>query len=451
MNTEFNYSIFLDGKEFNNIPKHVAETIETLMSGGDVLFVKRNPEIIERNLSVNETNIDVLKEIRILNENIAASHLQLVEQANANLVKYSNEFNEVIAPVVKTINEIKNNPQEQDIASLNRALDNISSRINDISNNVHNFVPLLLRDNLNKQKEDIIESMIASLKPKEETEKSVEKGQNYENELTDTMRELTKRMGYDVQLVGREKDRACDIHVRDIDAKILYAVEAKNYSNTVPGKEVEKFYRDLELLKHDPEYAAYRIIGLFVSTSASIAGHGNFNIDESGNFFIAGENNNASMLLSIFMLCHRMAYNKKFNELEDNADSAEQRKKVILDVHNLLQKNTKMIKVINNQIKNANSIIKDAEDMKSLISPVNEILEEYVKEFELELKKKPHSKQNNKKRVTAMVETESATEEDTTEQEPTKKKSLYVKPKRKYTIKSAPIELESDEIVAEWE
>lgn len=485
MNTEFEFSIFLDGKEINNVPKHVAEVIETLMSTGDVLFIKRNPKIIERSIAAETPDSEVLKEIKkmnvIINDSYAKiieqsnnavtrystdfsealvpvmrslneSYAKLLEQSNEAIMKYSRDFSDALAPVMRSLNDLKKDPQTLELNMLTQNLSTLSSRVNDIGVSFSSYLPSMLKDKLDEQKNDIIEHVISSLNPpKEETEKSVEKGQNYENELADTMRELTKRMGYDVQLVGREKDRACDIHVRDIDAKILYAVEAKNYSNTVPGKEVEKFYRDLELLKHDPEYAAYRIIGLFVSTSASIAGHGNFNIDDYGNFFIAGENNNATMLLSIFMLCHRMAYNKKFNEPEDNIDGAEHRKKVILDVHNLLQKNTKMIKVINNQIKNANSIIKDAEDMKSLISPVNEILEEYVKEFELELKKKSHFKQNNKKRVTAMVETESATEEDMMEQEPPKKKTVHAKPKKKYVIKSAPIELESDETVAEWE
>ena len=444
MDTEFEFSIFLDGKEIDNVPKHVAEMIKTLMSTGDVLFVKRNPKIIERNISMETQDSEVLKEIRkmntIINDSYAKiieqsnntvtnyssnfsealvpvmrsmneTYAKLLEQSNEAIMKYSKDFSNALAPVMQTLNDLKKDPQTLELTMLTQSLSGLSSRVNDIGTTFSSYLPSMLKDKLDEQRDDIINHMISSLNPpKEESEKSVIKGSDYENELIDTIRELTKWMPFRVESVGKTKE-CCDIHVYDIEARILYAIEAKNYSNPIPGKEVEKFHRDLDLLRHNPDFASYKIIGMFLSKSTSISGHPDFDMDDAGNYYLAGENNNESMLLAIFMFCHKMSYNKKFEELDNASESTERQKQVLLRVYDVLSKNSRLIKMMENQIKNAKTIIKDAEDMKNIIQPVSGILEEFIRVFDLDAKKS--KQQRRKPKISAVAQDlSSAPEED---------------------------------------
>lgn len=488
MSTEFEFSIFLDGKEVNDLPKRMVEMIESLMSSGDVLFIKRNPKIIERTIAVETPDSEVLKEIKkmntIINDSYAKiieqsnstvtrysadfsealvpvmrsmneSYARLLEQSNEAIMKYSRDFSDALAPVMRSLNDLKKDPQTLELNMLTQNLSTLSSRVNDIGVSFSSYLPSMLKDKLDEQKNDIIEHVISSLNPpKEESEKSVTKGTDYENELIDTIRELTKWMPFRVESVGKTKE-CCDIHVYDTEARILYAIEAKNYSNAVPGKEVDKFHRDLDLLRHNQNFASYKIIGMFLSKSTSISGHPDFDMDDAGNYYLAGENNNESMLLSIFMFCHKMAYNKKFEELDDTTESTERRKQVLLRVYEVLSKNSKMIKMMENQIKNAKAIIKDAEDMKNIIQPISGILEEYIRVFDLDNKK---SKQRRKPKTSAVVcDISSANEEDMIDMD-SATETISMKPKsppttRKYTRgrkKEVDLSNVEDDFVPEW-
>lgn len=409
MDTEFEFSIFLDGKEIDNVPKQVTEMIETLMSTGDVLFIKRNPKIITRSIPLETQDGEVLNEIRKMNETVNESYTKLLEQSNDVIMRYSKEFNDALAPVMQTLNDLKKDPHSLELSMLTQNLSTLSSRVNDIGTTFSSYLPSMLKDKLKEQENEIVKSIIESLNPpKESSEKSVTKGLDYENELIDLIRELTKWMSFRVEAVGKTKE-CCDIHVYDTEARILYAIEAKNYSNPVPGKEVEKFHRDLDLLRHNPDFASYKLIGMFLSKSTSISGHPDFDMDDAGNYYLAGESNNKNMLLSIFMFCHKMAYNKKFEELDNTSDSTERRKQVLLEVYEVLSKNSKLLKIMENQIKNAKAIIKDAEDMKNIIQPASGILEEYIRVFDLDAKK---NKRQRKPKLCAIVQDLSSAPEE---------------------------------------
>ena len=300
------YDIRLDGEIVTDLPKALYEPLQMLMNGHQSLIILRKPEIIERDVQINDNAAIMNETVKRIEEAINLQQTQITELFNSTI----NAFNSQVKELKGSLSEIANQPQS-DTGSIKTMIELLAGNVTNTLNNL----PLTLQDKFNNQTDRLIESINDTLKPKDSLNVTI-KGAAYEQEVTQQFESL----GIDTLSIEHVSttNHVCDIHVIDTNNDILYAVECKNYTSTVGRSELKKFESDLENLR--TIHTNKTVIGLFLSKQTRIVEHGMFDIDSDGNVYLAGDYNTPNMWRALIMYFGKL---KNKNRLinQPNADN----------------------------------------------------------------------------------------------------------------------------------
>jgi hypothetical protein len=373
------YDVRLDGEIVTNLPKSLYEPLQALMSGHQSLIILRKPEIIERDIQIDD-NADIIDEsVKRLEEAINLQRTQITEVFNSTI----SEFNNQVKDLKLSLNEIANQPQN-DTSSIKTMIELLAGNVT----NTLNTLPLTLHDKFNNQTDRLIESINDTLRPKDSLNVTI-KGAAYEQEVTQQFESL----GIDTLSIEHVSttNHVCDIHVIDTNNDILYAVECKNYTNTVGRDQLKKFESDLENLR--TIHTNKTVIGLFLSKQTRIVEHGMFDIDSDGNVYLAGDYNTPNMWRALIMYFGKL---KNKNRLinQPNADN-EEHIRVLTSVYYAMKDIEPLSNIIATNIQRVNDMLKDLQTMSAKIKPLSELIDQYDKLYHFE--QKPKKAQRSKK------------------------------------------------------
>ena len=316
------YTVLLDGRRVDNLNKDASSMISRLMEYSNSLIVVKNNS--ETNYCPRESSLEMLG---IMNT------LRSLEAAIAELAERYDSQKQVsmdISPLAAVF--------ERDIKLINS---NIELLKHDISTKIDNFDPL-------------------------HTGKSVNQGALGQNLVINMLEDLD--MNLSVTDVS-QTSHVCDIHVIDPDYSLMYPIEVKNYTATIPGAEIEKFKKDMINLRSDPSYQNYTLIGLFLTTTKSIPKKGELYIDDDGDMYLSKKYLNKDVLQLLFTY-YRQLYKNKTGEKnipKESTSSEERDMSLYKDIYDLLQSITAHRKLIHANLKSAQTILKNCEIMEKSI------------------------------------------------------------------------------------
>ena len=366
------YDIRLDGEIVTDVPKPVGEALQTFMKGHETLIVMRKPDIIDRDVTIDDQSSAIDESVKRVEIAINDQRNQITETFNTVVSSLNSEVNEL----KKTISEYASRPQN-DTASIKTMIDLLAGRLNDISN----ALPLTLQDKFNTQTDRLIESIADTIRPKDSINASI-KGATYELEVTAQFEALNIPT-LSIERVSTEH-HVCDIHVIDTINDILYAVECKNYTSTIGRDQLDKFKRDLEELKL--RYPNKTVVGLFLSKQTRIVEHGMMNVDSDGNVYLAGEYNTPDMWRALILYLGRLKQNNRL--ISQQSDDNEERMRVLLSAYQAMKDAESIGTIIGANILRVNEMLKDLQLMASKIKPIGEIIEQFDKIYQFNVKPK---------------------------------------------------------------
>jgi hypothetical protein len=366
------YDVRLDGEIVTDLPKSLYEPLQMIMNGHQSLIILRKPEIIERDVQIDNNTSIMDESVTRLEEAINLQRNQITEAINATI----NAFNNQVKELKESLNEIANQPQN-DNGSIKTMLELLASNVT----NTLNTLPLTLQERLNSQTDRLIDSINDTLRPKDSLNATI-KGAAYEQEITQQFESL----GIDTLSIEHVSttNHVCDIHVIDTNNDILYAVECKNYTSTVGRDQLKKFESDLENLR--TIHTSKTVIGLFLSKQTRIVEHGMFDIDSDGNVYLAGDYNTPNMWRALIMYFGKL---KNKNRLinQPNADN-EEHIRVLTSVYYAMKDIEPLSNIIATNIQRVNDILKDLQIMAAKIKPLSELIDQYDKLYHFEQKPK---------------------------------------------------------------
>lgn len=367
------YDVRLDGEIVTNLPKSLYEPLQMIMNGHQTLIILRKPEIIERDVQIDNNNTTIMNEsVKRLEEAINLQQTQITELFNSTISAFNNQ----VKDLNDSLNEIANQPQN-DTGSIKTMIELLAGNVT----NTLNALPLTLQDKFNNQTDRLIESINDTLRPKDSLNVTI-KGAAYEQEVTQQFESL----GIDTLSIEHVSttNHVCDIHVIDTNNDILYAVECKNYTSTVGRDQLKKFESDLENLR--TIHTNKTVIGLFLSKQTRIVEHGMFDIDSNGNVYLAGDYNTPNMWRALIMYFGKL---KNKNRLinQPNADN-EENIRVLTSVYYAMKDIEPLSNIIATNIQRVNDMLKDLQTMAAKIKPLSEIIDQYDKLYHFEQKSK---------------------------------------------------------------
>ena len=370
------YDVRLDGEIVTNLPKSLYEPLQILMNGHQSLIILRKPEIIERDVRIDDHTAVMDESVKRLEESINLQRNQITEAINATI----NAFNNQVSDLKKSINDIANQPQN-DTSSIKTMIELLAGNVT----NTLNALPLTLQDKFNNQTERLIDSINDTLKPKDSLNVTI-KGAAYEQEVVQQF-EALKMDTLSIEHVSTEH-HVCDIHVIDTMNDILYAVECKNYTSTVGRDQLTKFKRDLEELRS--RFNRKTVIGLFLSKQTRIVEHGMMDIDEDGNVYLAGEYNTPDMWRAMIVYFARLKHSNRLisQQVSDN----DEHMKVLLSTYQAMKDAESIQSMITINVNRVNEMLKDLQSMAAKIKPLSEIIEQFDKIYQFNTRPKKVSR-----------------------------------------------------------
>ena len=411
------YDIRIDGESITDLPKNITEPLQLLMEGHQTLIVMRRPDPTTRSGQIDGSDPVYSNLLTRLEDTIETQRTQVSSIIESTIKTINEQFNDVRALMNDAYNK-----HPTDSTALKTTIDLLSGRVNDIAN----MLPLTLQSRFDTQTDRLIGAITDTLKPKDSINATV-KGAAYEQEVVQGFESL-KIPTLSIERVSSEHE-CCDIHVIDTTMDILYAVECKNYTTNVGSSQLAKFKRDLSVLRDSPDYSDKTIIGMFLSKQTKIVGHGAIDIDEDGNVYLACEYNNPLMWHAIITYCGKLK--KRNRDLANANTDSDEHMHVLLSAYNALKDAESMGSLIANNIVRLNDSIKDLKAMAERIKPLSEIIERFDKLYHLDVK--PEKAKRGKKNKKDVLSEPIAMDIDL----PSEDDTMDVKPKRKYTKRTA--------------
>lgn len=423
------YDVRLDGEVITKPPKPVVEALQWYMKDHNTLIVMRKAEIADSEKKSNNT-LAIDESVKRLEDAINLQRDKISEAINSTV----NAFNSQVNDLRDSIDKITTSPQV-DIGSMKTTIDVLAGRVNDMSI----ALPATLTDRFNNQTDRLVDTITETLKPKESLNVTI-KGAAYELEVTQQFDSLGIPT-LSIERISNEKNECCDIHVMDTANNILFAIECKNYTQSVPRKEVDKFYRDLKNIRNSEEFKDKTVVGMFLSKQSSIVGHGMLDVDEDGNIFLAGDYNNPLMWRTVLLYNARLkARSVTVPEPAENTSHLD----VLLKVYESMKDMDMLAEIVAKNITRANEMLKDLKGMADRIKPVSEIIDQFATIYGF-TKPAPKQKQRKSKKDsdnTEHIETEplSLSDSDGEKHNETPVKRKYTKREKKSPVEVVPVQ-----------
>ena len=289
-------------------------------------------------------DINVNPWIKKLNVQKSSEYLNNLLNIGYNVsksIKFQDTSNEFIDKKLNSLASISNSQLKEYKDSNDYKIDFLSQKLDNLSMTLRDNT-MITRDNINKNSERVFQIV------KEVTGKtniSSHKGQIGENFIFNTLDQAYPNSNLE-SLVSTPHQS--DIHIQLENYPKIF-IESKNYTNSVPKKEVIKFKNDLD--RNNCEY------GIFFSFNHKITGvHSRFFIENYNNKKILYVSkisfNTSEIIFPIEVMKYIIDNSEKSNKMvhiEDLSKKADAIIKVVSDLEELYSENCKNIAIVREQ------------------------------------------------------------------------------------------------------
>lgn len=188
------------------------------------------------------------------------------------------------------------------------------------------------------------------------------------------LEELFQSIGPWISIENTRKIKhSCDLHIRIKNTNVLFLVESKNYTYTIPKEEFTKFKSDVKNFKNN-DTNGFVVIGLFISFNDKVFPwqKSDIGFDEDNNIYI-NKNYISKESLSQVLIIASMVFTRNIEQNNNIEILIKEERQTFLDMIEISKSKRKQITNLTNRIKADNELLETLKRELEVFETFNKI------------------------------------------------------------------------------